>query len=238
VLDAASLDGGLGSSNRHQKMRIGWTREACGSVNGKQVSGSRRHDGVHVNRRDFLKVFSAAAAFSRIGHLGAEAPHARAVFPESDWFRPAKLTRPQGAALDALLRAGATTGCLVVRSGSVLFEYGDVRQTSYIASARKSLVSMLYGRYVRSGMIPLEKTLRALGIDDVGGLLPSELDATIGDLLAARSGVYHSAANLGDAANLALVRGSVRHGTHFLYNNWDFNALGAILGADHESRTL
>jgi CubicO group peptidase (beta-lactamase class C family) len=53
--------------------------------------------------------------------------------------------------------------------------------------------------------------------------------ATIGVLVAARSGVYHRAANLGDASDRAPARGSVRHGRYFLYNNWDFNALGAIL---------
>jgi CubicO group peptidase (beta-lactamase class C family) len=118
---------------------------------------------------------------------------------------------------------------LVIKSGRVLFEYGDVRETSYIASARKSVVSMLYGKYVHSGAIPLTKTLRALGITDMKGLLPSELEATVGDLLSARSGVYHPAANLGDASDRAPARGSVKHGAYFLYNNWDFNALGSIL---------
>jgi len=132
-------------------------------------------------------------------------------------------------ALSATLRGGQTTGMMVVRGGRVVFEYGNVAEVSYIASCRKSVISMLYGKYVTNGTIPLGKTLRALGIDDKGGLLPSELDATVGDLLSARSGVYHPAANLGDATDRAPARGSVRHGTYFLYNNWDFNVLGAIL---------
>jgi CubicO group peptidase (beta-lactamase class C family) len=44
----------------------------------------------------------------------------------------------------------------------------------------------------------------------------------------ARSGVYHKAANEGDASALAPARGSVTPGSYFLYNNWDFNALGTI----------
>ena len=44
----------------------------------------------------------------------------------------------------------------------------------------------------------------------------------------ARSGIYHKAANEGDASALAPKRGSVKPGSYFLYNNWDFNALGAI----------
>jgi CubicO group peptidase (beta-lactamase class C family) len=118
---------------------------------------------------------------------------------------------------------------LIVVGGRVLFEYGDVTEVSYIASARKSLVSMLYGKYITNGTIALDKTLRALGVDDIGGLLPTELDATVKDLLEARSGVYHPAANLGDASNRAPARGTVVHGAYFLYNNWDFNALGGIL---------
>jgi CubicO group peptidase (beta-lactamase class C family) len=64
--------------------------------------------------------------------------------------------------------------------------------------------------------------------DDKDGLLPIERTATIRDLLMARSGVYHKAANEGDASDRAPQRGSVKPGSYFLYNNWDFNALGTI----------
>jgi CubicO group peptidase (beta-lactamase class C family) len=82
---------------------------------------------------------------------------------------------------------------------------------------------------VARGAVTLSSTLRGLGIDDRGGLVPREREATVDDLLAARSGVYHRAANLGDASDRAPARGSVEHGRYFLYNNWDFNALEAIL---------
>jgi CubicO group peptidase (beta-lactamase class C family) len=164
------------------------------------------------------------------GSPGAE----RAVFPGATWTRivdpgavgshPARLDK-----LRALLGQGQTSAMLVVVGGRVLFEYGNASELSYVASARKSIVSMLFGRYVADGTIPLGKSLRALRIDDSNGLLPGELEATVGDLLSARSGVYHPAANLGDASALAPTRGSVTHGTRFLYNNWDFNALGTIL---------
>jgi CubicO group peptidase (beta-lactamase class C family) len=118
---------------------------------------------------------------------------------------------------------------VVVVGGRVVFAFGDVARPTYLASARKSVLSMLYGRYVADGTVRLDATLAALGVDDLGGLLPAERAATVGDLLAARSGVYHPAANGGDASALAPPRGSVRPGAYFLYNNWDFNALGAIL---------
>jgi CubicO group peptidase (beta-lactamase class C family) len=99
---------------------------------------------------------------------------------------------------------------------------------SYIASVRKSVLAMLFGRHVASGEVRLDRTLRELGITDHGGLSPQELEATVGDLLASRSGVYHPAANGGDSLSEAPPRGSQVHGIYFLYSNWDFNALGTI----------
>jgi CubicO group peptidase (beta-lactamase class C family) len=117
---------------------------------------------------------------------------------------------------------------MVVHEGRVIASYGDERVNSYVASARKSLVSMIYGVAASRGAIDLDSTLESIGFDDIGGLLPIERQATIRHLLMARSGIYHRAANLGDASDRAPPRGSVRPGEYFLYNNWDFNALGAI----------
>jgi CubicO group peptidase (beta-lactamase class C family) len=144
--------------------------------------------------------------------------------PEAHGYPAARLS-----SLRTTLAAGQTTAMMVVVGGRVVFEYGDTAETSYVASVRKSLLSMLYGKHVAGGAISLEATLDELGIDDTGGLLPSERRATVRDLLTARSGVYHPAANLGDASERAPKRGSVAPGTHFLYNNWDFNALETIL---------
>jgi CubicO group peptidase (beta-lactamase class C family) len=155
-------------------------------------------------------------------------------YPDSAWetvtdlaaagFDPARFDT-----LRARAEAEGTSTMVVVVGGRVVFAFGDVARPTYLASARKSVLSMLYGRYVADGTVRLDATLAALGVDDLGGLLPAERAATVGDLLAARSGVYHPAANGGDASALAPPRGSVRPGAYFLYNNWDFNALGAIL---------
>ena len=117
---------------------------------------------------------------------------------------------------------------VAIVGGRQLFEYGDVKRLSYLASVRKSILAMLYGKYVENGTIPLGKTLRDLEMTDVGGLMPEELDATIDDLLTARSGVYHPASNGGDDTASAPPRGSQPRGTYFLYNNWDFNAAGGV----------
>jgi CubicO group peptidase (beta-lactamase class C family) len=121
------------------------------------------------------------------------------------------------------------TGVVVIQHGKELFEYGNVEELSYIASCRKSVLSMLYGPYVEAGKIDLNTTIEQLDLDDIGGLLPMEKTATIRDLLTARSGVYHQASNPGDEANRALERGSVQPGRHWLNNNWDFNIAGYIL---------
>jgi CubicO group peptidase (beta-lactamase class C family) len=64
-------------------------------------------------------------------------------------------------------------------------------------------------------------------MDDIGGLSAGEKEATVKDLLTARSGVFHEASNPGDDLASAPPRGSQKHGTYYLYSNWDFNALGA-----------
>lgn len=75
-----------------------------------------------------------------------------------------------------------------------------------------------------------EKRSVKLRIDDrPPALTPLEKQATILDLLRARSGVYHDAAR--ETAGMRArrpVRGTHPPGSHFYYNNWDFNVLGTI----------
>ena len=121
-----------------------------------------------------------------------------------------------------------TTGLVVVAGGQVLHSQGNVTELTYVASVRKSILSILYGRYVADGTIDLDATLGELGLDDESGLLPLEKQATVRDLITARSGVYHPASNDGDDSGAAPARGSQQPGEYFLYNNWDFNAAGAV----------
>jgi CubicO group peptidase (beta-lactamase class C family) len=170
----------------------------------------------------------AAAAASRPAVFTA------ATYPDTSWATVHDLVAAgydaaRFEALRARATAEGTSAMLVVASGRVVFSLGDVARPTYLASARKSVVSIMYGRHVTDGTVRLEATLASLDVDDVGGLLPLERTATVGDLLAARSGIYHPAANLGDASAMAPARGSVKPGAYFLYNNWDFNALGTIL---------
>lgn len=156
-----------------------------------------------------------------------------AVYPEADWQR---IGRPESVGwssaglrrVEEKLSTLSTTGMMAVVGGRVLFEYGDVERVSYLASVRKSVLSMLYGIHVERGAIDLEKTLADLGIDDVAGLTDAEKRAKVRHLLAARSGVYHPASNAGDDLASAPPRGSQEPGAYYLYSNWDFNALGTI----------
>ena len=127
-----------------------------------------------------------------------------------------------------IIDSANTTGMLVIQHGKIILSYGDVQELSYIASCRKSVLSILYGPFVEIGKIKLNKTLEQLNIDDLNGLLPIEKKATILNLLTSRSGVYHEANYFGDEFSIAPKRGTVIPGSLFLYNNWDFNLAGYL----------
>lgn len=127
-----------------------------------------------------------------------------------------------------IIDSTSVTGLMIIHNGKVVFDYGDIKENSYIASCRKSVLSILYGKYVENGVIDLDKTIEQLGIDDVEGILEAEQGATIRDLISAKSGVYHPASNGGDMLGFAPKRGSVKPGEYWLYSNWDFNVAGFV----------
>lgn len=146
------------------------------------------------------------------------------VTPTSQGFSSADFT-----SLDDFIKANAnTTGLVVIANGKMIYEYGDITQLSYLASCRKSVLSMLYGIYIEKGKIDLNKSLADLGIDDRQGLSDQEKTATIDNVINSSSGIYHPASNAGDNLASAPARGSQKPGEYFLYSNWDFNAAGGI----------
>jgi CubicO group peptidase (beta-lactamase class C family) len=117
----------------------------------------------------------------------------------------------------------------VVQGGRLVAAFGDVARRVNVASVRKSVISALYGIAVSERRIDPAATLGSLGIDDRGGLSERERTATVRDLLMSRSGIYHEAAHeTRDMRAKRPARGSHDPGTHWYYNNWDFNALGTI----------
>ncbi len=131
------------------------------------------------------------------------------------------------AAVEQSLYEIPTTSLMIVRQGQIAYTYGDISQPSYLASARKSLLSMLYGNYVESGAIDLDRTIGELGIEENGPLLEVERSAKVRDLLTSSSGVYWPAGSPGGNEETP-ARGSQKPGAHFHYNNWDFNVAGEV----------
>ncbi len=118
---------------------------------------------------------------------------------------------------------------IVVTDNQVVFEWGNTTNNFFTHSVRKSLMSALYGVYKAEGVIDISKSLEKLGIDDITPLTVAEKQATVADLLKARSGIYIPAA--GETAGMAAdrpERGSHAPNEYWYYNNWDFNALGTI----------
>jgi CubicO group peptidase (beta-lactamase class C family) len=183
-----------------------------------------------MKRRHFFGFILALVVSASGLPAGLQRP-TQPVFPGAEWARiadPASVgfCADKLATVTETAKGLSTTAVMAVVGGRVLFDYGDVTKVSYLASVRKSVLAMLYGKYVASGKIRLNKTLAELGIDDIGGLTDAEKQATIEHLLMARSGVYHEASNSGDDLASAPPRGSQKPGTYFLYSNWDFNAAG------------
>ena len=123
----------------------------------------------------------------------------------------------------------ATDAVMIVQGGREVASRGDITRRFHCHSMRKSFLSALMGPYVEDGTIDLSLTLDALGIDDVEGLSPKEKQATIYDLLTARSGIYHPAGyETPWMQSIKPARHSQAPGTWWCYSNWDFNALGTI----------
>lgn len=123
-----------------------------------------------------------------------------------------------------------TDAVMIVIGGKVAYQWGDVDKKINTHSVRKSVISAVYGKYVKNGTIDLHATMSGLKIDDVDGLSKMERQATVSDLLKSRSGVYHPA--LYETESMK-KRKPERHshtpGRFYYYNNWDFNVLGTIL---------
>jgi CubicO group peptidase (beta-lactamase class C family) len=186
----------------------------------------------HTNLNKYLRFF-ATILFVIIG-FEIQAQENPQCFPDTNWIKHDSIeligydSKKIDNVLEYVIDRMNTTGLVVVVDGKILFDYGDIEELSYIASCRKSVLSMMFGKYVENGTIDLDMTLDELNINDIQGLLPIERQATIRHLITARSGIYLPASNGGDGARYAPQRGSVKPGSYFVYNNWDFNAAGGI----------
>lgn len=153
-------------------------------------------------------------------------------YPGKDWASHSRAgwSEPLLKAAREYLASQKTQSVMIVQSGQVVDQWGDVTRKIPLRSVRKSFLSALYGIHVAEGHIDLGKTLGELGIDDnAPSLTAIEKQATVLDLLRSRSGVYHSVVR--ETPRMAAIRpprGSQLPGAYWYYNNWDFNVLGTI----------
>jgi CubicO group peptidase (beta-lactamase class C family) len=156
------------------------------------------------------------------------------VFPAQSW-KAAESAERLGwssagiAALKPVVDSLGSRAFMIVTRGRVVAAWGDTARTFRTHSVRKSFMSALVGMAAAEGKIDTTATLADLRIEEKVALTPVEQRTTVADLLRARSGVYLPAAGENDAMrNTRPKRGSHPPGTHWYYNNWDFNVLGTI----------
>jgi len=124
-------------------------------------------------------LISAVRAEDRLAFPGTEWERVR---PETEGYSSEKLE-----VLRAWLKTQQTTAMQVCVRGRTVFEYGDLKRVSKVASVLKSILAMLYGNYFAEGKIDPNKTVEELGLADVQPFLPIEKAATLSHLLTARS---------------------------------------------------
>ena len=160
--------------------------------------------GSTLSRRSVLATSAASAlAALSLGGRAATAADATACATTGTAWKTASDVASAGwssaklAEMETKLYPLATTSMMVVHRGEIVYRYGNLSDVSYLASARKSILSMLFGRYVANGKIDLDMTIGEIGIDEDDGLLPLEKTARVKDLLTSSSGVYHAAGSPG-----------------------------------------
>lgn len=171
--------------------------------------------------------------FMAIGLITLMASANTPYYPDNNWI--AKEPSSMGwdsaklAKAKEQFEASGARAVMIIEDGYIIASWGDTQRKVNVHSVRKSLLSALYGIYYDRGKVDLHQSLASLGIDDKEGLSSTEKEATIQELLKARSGVYHKAAyETKSMKKNRPKRGSHVADTYFFYNNWDFNALGTI----------
>ena len=155
-------------------------------------------------------------------------------FPDTEWSQgdPVKMgwSTDRLADVKAYADRVGSTSLMIVQHGVVVAQWGDTQARTPLYSVRKSLLSALIGIAVARHQIDLNETLAQLGIDDnAPSLSPLEQQATVRELMEARSGVYHPTVyETPWMQEIKPERFSHAPGEFWCYNNWDFNTLGAI----------
>ena len=225
VLEAGRLIACAGDQSPLVLVPVGDTRFRAAPIGGEPVTIDMTLDGDDV-RKMTVSILGGAIVlvYDRVGEAGSPMGFS-SVEPEDVGWSSAAL----GEAADLAEEIGSAA-VLAARGQEVFFDWGETDTSLPVHSIRKPLLGAVFGIYVAAGDIDLDATLEELGIDDIPPVLTdAEKQATVRDLLMARSGVYHAAAGEIQAMrDERPERGSHPPGTFYYYNNWDFNALGTI----------
>jgi CubicO group peptidase (beta-lactamase class C family) len=122
-----------------------------------------------------------------------------------------------------------TAALIVITDDRTVAAWGRTSHRFRAHSMRKSFLSALMGIAVARGEVDTAATLADLDVNDRNPLTDEERRATVLQLMQSRSGVYHPAAS--ETAEMRagrLRRGEYEPGSHWHYNNWDFNTIGTI----------
>ena len=191
-------------SNSNLRLVVAATVLAATAIQGQQLPAKQLPD----DRRPVAASGGPWLQYTHVRQAGFDPDALRAVCERAD--------KLQSGALMAVFR------------GRVILACGDVVRKFEAHSVRKSLVSGLYGTAIARREIDLNSTLAHLAIDDLTPLTPAEHSATLRQVISARSGVYLPAAYGASQERGRPPRGSHAPGTHWFYNNWDFNIAGVV----------
>lgn len=157
-------------------------------------------------------------------------------YPQGKWA-PASLRTdwdaPQLARAEALFERSPVDSVMVIHRGHPIAAWGPVSDPLTIQSMRKPVLGAVIAQLIEQNKLDLNSSLADLDIvDSRPALTDAEQQATLRDLLLIRSGVMHDANYEfgGWREHRVAIRAEMnesRRGIWF-YNNWDFNALGAI----------
>src|ERR1700722_11308124 len=148
---------------------------------------------------------SENAAVTSIAHIAKAA----LVYPAEEW-RPHSQpgwSQDKLTSVHTFIATRPTAALMIVQGGLVVDSVGDLAQKYLVHSCRKSFISALIGIHQQSGLINIGHSLADTAIDDLPpSLTVQERQASLLDLLRARSGVYHDAAYETDAMKAARPR--------------------------------
>ncbi len=129
-----------------------------------------------------------------------------------------------------LKKESETTSMMVLENGKIVYQYGDISEISNLKDSKTGILSLLFGKYIERGIVNLNETLESNSINDYYGLLPTEKQATISNLLTSTSGVMYLKNQRYKYTNPKIrERGKVKPGDYFMINNWDYSVASYLL---------